>query len=307
MAFIAAFLLVTVVINLVVIVGLMGHPGRVLQEHPEYVAWTSLIVLGTMLIATWHRSSQLRAGGIAVARSLGGVPVLPKDEDPKRKRLLNIVEEMAIAARIRKPAVYVLPDEPCINAFAAGFSPDEAAVAVTQGALDKLDRDQLQAVIGHEFSHILNGDMRINMRLIAWIFGLFVITDLASRIMNRSRRRQECGAPQAGGFRHIRRRQCRAHRRASAAGRGVTASRTPRRCVRGAVHAQSAGIAGRVHRHGCNPRRFATCNTPARSTSHTCSSAAPRPRGPRSSAPAGSRPIPRSRSACMRSTHASRR
>jgi Zn-dependent protease with chaperone function len=184
-AFVAAFLLVTVVINLVVVVGLMGHPGRVLQEHPEYVAWTSLIVLGTMLIATWHRSSQLRAGGIAVARSLGGVPVLPKDEDPKRKRLLNIVEEMAIAARIRKPAVYVLPDEPCINAFAAGFSPDEAAVAVTQGALDKLDRDQLQAVIGHEFSHILNGDMRINMRLIAWIFGLFVITDLASRIMNR--------------------------------------------------------------------------------------------------------------------------
>ncbi len=139
-----------------------------------------------MLIATWHRSSQLRAGGMVIARSLGGVPVLPKDEDLKRKRLLNIVEEMAIAARIRKPAVYVLPDEPCINAFAAGHSPDEAAVAVTQGALDKLDRDQLQAVIGHEFSHILNGDMQINMRLTAWIFGLFVITDLASRIMNRS-------------------------------------------------------------------------------------------------------------------------
>ena len=120
-----------------------------------------------------------------VARSLGGVPVLAKEEDLKRKRLLNIVEEMAIAARIRKPAVYVLPDEPGINAFAAGHSPDEAAVAVTQGALDKLDRDQLQAVIGHEFSHILNGDMKINMRLTAWIFGLFVITDLASRIMNR--------------------------------------------------------------------------------------------------------------------------
>ncbi|HET9473755.1 MAG TPA: M48 family metalloprotease, partial [Steroidobacteraceae bacterium] len=184
--FIAALLLVTVVINLVVIVGLIGHPLYVLRFHPEYVAYISLVVLGTILIATWHRSSQLRAGGTVVARSLGGVPVLAaKEDDPKRKRLLNIVEEMAIAARIRRPAVYVLPDEPGINAFAAGHSPDEAAVAVTQGALDKLDREQLQAVIGHEFSHILNGDMKINMRLTAWIFGLFVITDLASRIMNR--------------------------------------------------------------------------------------------------------------------------
>jgi Zn-dependent protease with chaperone function len=183
--FVAALLLVTVVINLVIIVGLIGHPGYVLRNHPEYVAWISIVVLATMLIACWHRSSQLRAGGTVIARSLGGVPVLAKDEDLKRKRLFNIVEEMAIAARIRRPAVYVLPDEPGINAFAAGHSPDEAAVAVTQGALDKLDRDQLQAVIGHEFSHILNGDMKINMRLTAWIFGLFVITDLASRIMNK--------------------------------------------------------------------------------------------------------------------------
>ena len=183
--FIGALLLVTLVINLVVIVGLIGHPVDVLRYHPEYVAWISAAVLGTILVATWHRSSQLRAGGAVIARSLGGVPVLARDDDLKRKRLLNIVEEMAIAARIRKPQVYVLPDEPGINAFAAGHSPDEAAVAVTQGALDKLDRDQLQAVIGHEFSHILNGDMKINMRLTAWIFGLFVITDLASRIMQK--------------------------------------------------------------------------------------------------------------------------
>ena len=109
---------------------------------------------------------------------------------------MNIVEEMAIAARIRKPQVFILPDEQGINAFAAGHSPDEAAVAVTQGALDKLDRDQLQAVIGHEFSHILNGDMKINMRLTAWIFGLFVITDLASRVMRGAARRQGRGATQ---------------------------------------------------------------------------------------------------------------
>lgn len=191
-SFILAFLLVTVVINLVVTIGLVGHPSYALREYPEVVVWTSLIVIATMLIASWHKSSQLRAGGAMVARSLGGVPVTPQDSDLKRKRLLNIVEEMAIAARIRKPQVYVLPEEPGINAFAAGHSPDEAAVAVTQGALDKLDRDQLQAVIGHEFSHILNGDMRINMRLTAWIFGLFVITDLAMRIM-RGRSRGKAG------------------------------------------------------------------------------------------------------------------
>ncbi|HEU4590305.1 MAG TPA: M48 family metallopeptidase [Steroidobacteraceae bacterium] len=183
LGFILAFLLVTAVINLVVIVGLVGHPLYVVRHHPEYLAWISAIVIGTMLIASWHKSSQLRAGGAVVARSLGGVPVTATDADLKRQRLLNIVEEMAIAARIRKPQVYVLPAESGINAFAAGHSPDEAAVAVTQGALDKLDREQLQAVIGHEFSHILNGDMRINMRLTAWIFGLFVITDLATRIM----------------------------------------------------------------------------------------------------------------------------
>jgi Zn-dependent protease with chaperone function len=169
----------------VVIVGFIGHPMEVLRHHPEYVVWTSLIVIGTMLIASWHKSSELRAGGAVVARSLGGVQVMPSDDDLKRKRLLNIVEEMAIAARIRKPQVFVLPNEPGINAFAAGHSPDEAAVAVTQGALDQLDRDQLQAVIGHEFSHILNGDMRINMRLTAWIFALFVLTDIAVRIMRK--------------------------------------------------------------------------------------------------------------------------
>jgi Zn-dependent protease with chaperone function len=191
--FILAFLLVTLVIDLVVAVGLGGHPLNALREFPQVMVWTSLVVIGTMLVASWHRSSQLRAGGAVVARSLGGVPVTAQDSDARRKRLMNIVEEMAIAARIRRPQVYVLPEEQGINAFAAGHSPDEAAVAVTQGALDKLDRDQLQAVIAHEFAHILNGDMRINMRLTAWIFGLFVITDLAVRILRGRSRGKAAG------------------------------------------------------------------------------------------------------------------
>lgn len=181
--FIAAILLVVAVINLVVLVSLGGDPVRVMRHEPSVVFWISGIVLATILIASWHRSSQLRQGGAVVARSLGGVQVNGNDPDLARKRLVNIVEEMAIAARIKKPQIFVLPDEAAINAFAAGHSPDEAAVAVTQGALDKLDRDQLQAVIGHEFSHVLNGDMKLNMRLTAWIFGLFVITDIARRIM----------------------------------------------------------------------------------------------------------------------------
>ncbi len=184
-AFIACILLVVVVINLVVLVGLGGDPRRVLRHEPEVVFWISAIVLVTILLASWHRSSQLRAGGAVVARALGGVQVNGNDGDLKRQRLVNVVEEMAIAARIRKPQIFVLPDEAAINAFAAGHSPDEAAVAVTQGALDAFDREQLQAVIGHEFSHILNGDMKINMRLTAWIFGLCVITDLARRFMNK--------------------------------------------------------------------------------------------------------------------------
>jgi Zn-dependent protease with chaperone function len=184
-AFVVAMILVVLVINLVVILGLGGHPMRVWRQEPELIVWITVIAFGTMLVASWHRSSQLRDGGAAVARALGGVAVNAKDADLKRQRLVNIVEEMAIAARIRNPQVFVLPHEAGINAFAAGHSPDEAAVAVTQGALDALDRDQLQAVIGHEFSHILNGDMKINMRLTAWIFGLCVITDLARRFMRK--------------------------------------------------------------------------------------------------------------------------
>jgi Zn-dependent protease with chaperone function len=187
MGFIAAILAVVAIINLVVVLGLGESPARVWDREPMVYFWVSLIVVVVILGACWNKSSDLRAGGAVVARSLGGVQLTNKDNDLARQRLVNVVEEMAIAARVRKPQVYVLPDEQGINAFAAGHSPDEAAVAVTQGALDNLDRDQLQAVIGHEFSHILNGDMKINMRLTAWIFGLFVITDLASRVMNSRR------------------------------------------------------------------------------------------------------------------------
>jgi Zn-dependent protease with chaperone function len=143
--------------------------------NPGQVVFCTLAVMGVLGIASLYKSVELRGGGGVVARSLGGVLVTADTTDLKRKRLLNVIEEMAIASGVPMPEVYVLDQEPGINAFAAGHTPANAAVTVTQGALDRLSRDELQGVIGHEFSHILNGDMRLNIQLMGWVFGLFVI------------------------------------------------------------------------------------------------------------------------------------
>ena len=142
---------------------------------PGLVASTALAVLGIIGIAALHRMAQLRSGGGAVATSLGGVKVTRETTDPRRRRLLNVVEEMAIASGVPVPEVYVLEQESALNAFAAGHAPADAAIAVTRGTLEQLNRAELQGVIGHEFSHILNGDMRLNTRLAGPLFGLLVI------------------------------------------------------------------------------------------------------------------------------------
>ena len=125
-------------------------------------AITLLVIAGGMLFKTLS----LRQGGAAVAAAVGAVPVDPTTTDPQLRRFVNIVEEMALASGVPAPRLFVMPREPGINAFAAGFTPADAAIAVTGGALAQLNRDELQGVIGHEFSHILNGDMRLNIRLI---------------------------------------------------------------------------------------------------------------------------------------------
>jgi Zn-dependent protease with chaperone function len=145
-------------------------------------------VMGVLGLASLYKSVELRGGGGVVARSLGGVLVDSDTRDPQRKRLLNVVSEMAIASGVPMPEVYVLEQETAINAFAAGHTPANAAVTVTQGALDRLNRDQLQGVIGHEFSHILNGDMRLNLQLMGWLFGLFVVGIIGRLILNFSPR-----------------------------------------------------------------------------------------------------------------------
>jgi Zn-dependent protease with chaperone function len=122
-----------------------------------------------------YKIGQLAGGGKAVAEMMGAIPVPPNTSDPRQRVLRNVVEEMSIASGIPTPSVYVMPSEEGINAFAAGFTTRDAVVCVTQGSLTKLSRDELQGVIAHEFSHILNGDMTLNLRLVGILFGILLI------------------------------------------------------------------------------------------------------------------------------------
>ncbi len=145
-----------------------------------------LVTGGTVAVvglASLYKWSQMRAGGSAIAELVGGRHVDLKTTDLRERKLLNVVEEMSIASGIPMPAVYVLDDEPGLNAFAAGLTTADAAVAVTRGTLDKLTRDELQGVVAHEFSHILNGDMRLNVRITAIVFGILVIGLLGRGIL----------------------------------------------------------------------------------------------------------------------------
>jgi Zn-dependent protease with chaperone function/uncharacterized tellurite resistance protein B-like protein len=140
-----------------------------------------LLVIG---VAMAWRMGSLSAGGAVVANDLGGVPVDPATADPSLRRLRNVVEETAIAAGMPVPRLFVMEGEASINAFAAGYGPDDAAICVTRGCLDQLNRDELQGVIGHEFSHILNGDMRLNIRLMGLLFGILVLSVVGREVMS---------------------------------------------------------------------------------------------------------------------------
>jgi len=131
-------------------------------------------VVGVIGAASGYKYLALRSGGRAVAALVGGQKVDPSTPDASRRRLLNVVDEMAIASGMPVPPTYVIAD-PAINAFAAGHGPDDAVIAVTEGTLRHLTRDELQGVVGHEISHILNGDSRLNLRLIAVLHGILFI------------------------------------------------------------------------------------------------------------------------------------
>jgi Zn-dependent protease with chaperone function len=169
--------------------GLNGASGyrSFLTVNSTLALWTAAGTLLLIAIASLFRIATLRQGGGKVARELGGTLVSPGDTDRLRVRLRNVVEEMAIASGVPTPEIYVLDHESGINAFAAGFTPEDAAIAVTRGTLEILNRDELQAVIAHEFSHIFNGDMRLNIQLMGPMFGILAI-GLLGRILLRNSR-----------------------------------------------------------------------------------------------------------------------
>lgn len=144
-------------------------------------------VVALIGVSSLVRIAMLSSGGAEVARAIGARPVPEDTRDPALRRLRNVVEEIAIASGVPVPEIHVLEKEDGINAFAAGYAPSDAVVAVTRGALKRLDREELQGVIAHEFSHILNGDMRLNIRLMGVLFGLLVVGIVGRRILEHVR------------------------------------------------------------------------------------------------------------------------
>lgn len=153
------------------------HSGGTLLHTMDWqkFALVSAAVGTVVLGGSLYKIMALSGGGKTVADALGGQLIPQNTDDLKQRRLLNVVEEIAIASGIPPPPVYILAGEPGINAFAAGFTPRDAVIGVTQGLIDHLSREQQQGVIAHEFSHIFNGDMRLNIRLMGVLNGILVL------------------------------------------------------------------------------------------------------------------------------------
>ncbi|HTA63865.1 MAG TPA: M48 family metallopeptidase, partial [Xanthomonadaceae bacterium] len=150
---------------------------------PGILFLTTVATVALIGICSMVRTAGLRAGGGKVAVELGATQVSEDTNDPQYRRLRNVIEEMSIASCVPVPEIYVLEQEAGINAFAAGWSPTNAAITVTRGALDHLNRDELQGVIAHEYSHVLNGDMRLNIRLIGILFGILVLGIVGRKVL----------------------------------------------------------------------------------------------------------------------------
>src|SRR5262245_34953941 len=178
----AILALIALVYGLLLALNVYGAGEKVSLWQPELLL---LVAAGVGVVvggASVFKVAQLASGGQSVALMMGGAEIPGTTRDARERRLLNIVEEMAIAAGVPVPPVYIL-DEPGINAFAAGYAPGDAVVAVSRGCLEYLNRDELQGVVTHEFSHILNGDMRLNIRLIGLIFGIIALAIIGRILM----------------------------------------------------------------------------------------------------------------------------
>ena len=172
-----------------------GGVGGVLQfVNLELVGGIAFAVISVVLIGSLYKLSQLSGGGEKVAAALGGRRLQPNTTDAKERQLQNVVEEMAIASGTPVPPIFIM-EESSINAFAAGYDANDAVIGVTRGCMELLDRKELQGVIAHEFSHILHGDMRINIRLIGILHGILIIGLLGSLLMR-------SGAYSSTGYRY---------------------------------------------------------------------------------------------------------
>jgi Zn-dependent protease with chaperone function len=178
----AILILIALVYGLLLALSMYSAGEPVSWWQPELLLLAAPGVGLLVGAASAFKVAQLASGGQAVALMMGGEEVPGTTTDARQKRLLNVVEEMALAAGVPVPPVYVLK-EPGINAFAAGYAPGDAVVAVSQGCLNYLSRDELQGVVAHEFSHILNGDMRLNIRLIGLIFGIMALSIIGRMLM----------------------------------------------------------------------------------------------------------------------------
>ena len=205
--FVLAVIAIVVVMDLLMLFllgsassGQAANAGNLMtSDNLPVLLGTSVVTIGVILLASLYRISSLRSGGSVVATELGGVLVGADTSDPLRRRLRNVVEEIALAAGVPVPTIYVMEQESNINAFAAGYSPADAAIAVTRGTLEKLNREQLQGVIAHEFSHIINGDMRLNIRLMGVIFGILMMSIIGRHLMYASSSRHSYSSNNKNG------------------------------------------------------------------------------------------------------------
>ena len=164
-------------------------PGRL--WNPDLLV---SVVSGTLIVVisgSLYKIAILRSGGSRVAEMLGGRLIPAGSGDFLEKRLLNIVEEMAIASGVPVPPVYLMEKEKGINAFAAGFTPDDAVIGITRGALETLNREELQGVVAHEFSHVLNGDMWLDLKLVGFLHGLLLLALIGRSILRGSSRSRD--------------------------------------------------------------------------------------------------------------------
>ncbi len=195
LAIIALVLMTNVVMSLAFFPSIIAGPALGVErlvafwsERPDVVIYVSgmtlVLIGGTSLIKT---AALRHGGGSGLAQTLGGRRVDLRTGDPREKVLINVVEEMAIAAGMPVPSVFVLQHEAGINAFAAGFSHQDMVIGLTRGAIDHLDRNELQGVVAHEFSHILHGDMKLNMQLMGTIYGISAISYFGRKMISLSR------------------------------------------------------------------------------------------------------------------------